>query len=314
MKIGFIGLGTMGASLASNLQKSGLNLILHDVNEEAAGQHLKAGASWADTPKQLALQSDVILTSLPGPPEIEEVYLKAGTGLIEGLKKDQVCFDLSTNSPSLIRHIHDEFGKKGVHVLDAPVSGGPKGAKSGKLAIWVGGDEKVFLKNRFCLDAMGDQVRYIGPIGAGAISKLVHNSAGYAIQCAIAEVFTVGVKAGVEPLALWDAIRQGARGRVRTFDSLADHFLTNHYDPPDFALKLAHKDISLACELGRETEVPMRLVNLAQQEMREALNRDWGHRDSRSFLLLQQERAGIKIEEKPEDVAAIIAGEMKRKV
>ena len=314
MKIGFIGLGTMGASLASNLQKSGLNLIVHDVNEEAAGQHLKAGASWADTPKQLALQSDVILTSLPGPPEIEEVYLKAGTGLIEGLKKDQVCFDLSTNSPSLIRHIHDKFGKKGVHVLDAPVSGGPKGAKSGKLAIWVGGDEKVFLKNRFCLDAMGDQVRYIGPIGAGAISKLVHNSAGYAIQCAIAEVFTVGVKAGVEPLALWDAIRQGARGRVRTFDSLADHFLTNHYDPPDFALKLAHKDISLACELGRETEVPMRLVNLAQQEMREALNRDWGHRDSRSFLLLQQERAGIKIEEKPEDVAAIIAGETKRKV
>ena len=101
---------------------------------------------------------------------------------------------------------------------------------------------------------------------------------------------------------------------MRTFDSLADHFLTNHYDPPDFALKLAHKDISLACELGRETEVPMRLVNLAQQEMREALNRDWGHRDSRSFLLLQQERAGIKIEEKPEDVAAIIAGEMKRKV
>ena len=201
-----------------------------------------------------------------------------------------------------------------MHVLDAPVSGGPKGAKSGKLAIWVGGDEKVFLKNRFCLDAMGDQVRYIGPIGAGAISKLVHNSAGYAIQCAIAEVFTVGVKAGVEPLALWDAIRQGARGRVRTFDSLADHFLTNHYDPPDFALKLAHKDISLACELGRETEVPMRLVNLAQQEMREALNRDWGHRDSRSFLLLQQERAGIKIEEKPEDVAAIIAGETKRKV
>ena len=314
MKIGFIGLGTMGASLASNLQKSGLNLIVHDVNEEAAGQHLKAGASWADTPKQLALQSDVILTSLPGPPEIEEVYLKAGTGLIEGLNKDQVCFDLSTNSPSLIRHIHDKFGKKGVHVLDAPVSGGPKGAKSGKLAIWVGGDEKVFLKNRFCLDAMGDQVRYIGPIGAGAISKLVHNSAGYAIQCAIAEVFTVGVKAGVEPLALWDAIRQGARGRVRTFDSLADHFLTNHYDPPDFALKLAHKDISLACELGRETEVPMRLVNLAQQEMREALNRDWGHRDSRSFLLLQQERAGIKIEEKPEDVAAIIAGETKRNV
>ena len=312
MKVGFIGLGTMGASLASNLQKAGLDLIVHDVNSGAAEEHVKAGALWADTPKQVAEKCGVILTSLPGPPEIEEVYLKSDNGLIEGIQQGQVFFDLSTNSPSLIRHIHGLFSENAAHVLDAPVSGGPKGAKSGKLAIWVGGDEKVFLKNRFCLDAMGDQVKYIGPIGAGAISKLVHNSAGYAIQCAIAEVFTVGVKAGVEPLALWDAIRQGARGRVRTFDSLADHFLTNHYDPPDFALKLAHKDISLACELGREIEVPMRLVNLAQQEMREALNRDWGHRDSRSFLLLQQERAGIKIEEKPEDVAAVIAAETNR--
>jgi 3-hydroxyisobutyrate dehydrogenase-like beta-hydroxyacid dehydrogenase len=194
-------------------------------------------------------------------------------------------------------------------VFDAPVSGGPKGAASGKLAIWVGGDETVFNANRACLDAMGDQVKYIGLIGAGAVAKLVHNSAGYAIQAAIAEVFTAGVKAGVEPLALWDAIRQGARGRVRTFDSLADHFLINEYDPPDFALKLAHKDISLACELGRDMEVPMRMTNMAQQEMREALNRGWGHRDSRAFLLLQLERAGVEINETREAVAAVLAAD-----
>ena len=107
-----------------------------------------------------------------------------------------------------------------------------------------------------------------------------------------------GRKGGSRTISALGCYKTGCKGTRRTFDSLADHFLTNHYDPPDFALKLAHKDISLACELGRETEVPMRLVNLAQQEMREALNRDWGHRDSRSFLLLQQERAGIKIEEK----------------
>jgi 3-hydroxyisobutyrate dehydrogenase len=249
------------------------------------------------------------MTSLPGPPEIEGVALDGETGLIAGVREGAVYFDLSTNSPTLIRRIHAEFAKRGAHVLDAPVSGGPKGAASGKLAIWVGGDKTVFNANRACLDAMGDQVKYIGLIGAGAVAKLVHNSAGYAIQAAIAEVFTAGVKAGVEPLALWDAIRQGARGRVRTFDSLADHFLINEYDPPDFALKLAHKDISLACELGRDMEVPMRMTNMAQQEMREALNRGWGHRDSRAFLLLQLERAGVEINETREAVAAVLAAD-----
>ena len=307
--IGFIGLGTMGGPFASNLQKAGFKLVVNDVSRQFAEAHIQAGAEWADTPRELAARSDVILTSLPGPPEIEAVTLAPDTGLIGGIRQGAVYFDLSTNAPTLIRRIHAEFAKLGAHVLDAPVSGGPKGAKSGKLAIWVGGDEAIFNANRACLDAMGDQVKYIGAIGAGAVAKLVHNSAGYAIQAAIAEVFTAGVKAGVPPLALWDAIRQGARGRVRTFDSLADHFLINDYDPPDFALKLAHKDISLACELGRDVGVPMRLVNLAQQEMREALNRGWGDRDSRAYLLLQQERAGLLIEESRADVAKIIAAD-----
>lgn len=309
MKVGFIGLGTMGASFATNLQKAGYELIVHDVSRQVADAHLRAGATWAESPRALAEASDVIMTSLPGPPEIEGVALDGETGLIAGVREGAVYFDLSTNSPTLIRRIHAEFAKRGAHVLDAPVSGGPKGAASGKLAIWVGGDETVFNANRACLDAMGDQVKYIGLIGAGAVAKLVHNSAGYAIQAAIAEVFTAGVKAGVEPLALWDAIRQGARGRVRTFDSLADHFLINEYDPPDFALKLAHKDISLACELGRDMEVPMRMTNMAQQEMREALNRGWGHRDSRAFLLLQLERAGVEINETREAVAAVLAAD-----
>lgn len=309
MRIGFIGLGTMGASFASNLQRAGYDLVVHDVSQQVAQAHLNAGASWAETPKGVAQACDIVLTSLPGPAEIETVALDGETGLLAGIKPGSVFFDLSTNSPTLIRRIHAVFAEAGAHVLDAPVSGGPKGAASGKLAIWVGGDKQVFEANRACLDAMGDQIKYIGPIGAGAIAKLVHNSAGYAIQCAIVEVFSAGVKAGVEPLALWDAIRQGARGRVRTFDSLADHFLIDHYDPPDFALKLAHKDIALACELGRDVEVPMRLVNLAQQEMREALNRGWDHRDSRSFLLLQLERAGLSIAESREDVAAILAAD-----
>ena len=150
------------------------------------------------------------------------------------------------------------FAERGVHVLDAPISGGPAGARSGKLAIWVGGDEAIFARCRDVLTAMGDQVMYVGPIGAGSVTKLVHNSAGYAIQTALAEAFTLGVKAGVEPLALWRAVRQGAGGRRRTFDGLVDQFLPGTFDTPAFALRLARKDVTLATDLGRELRVPMR--------------------------------------------------------
>ena len=304
-KLGFIGLGTMGASLASNLQKAGYDLVVHDVGRQIAERHLADGATWAETPRALAEQSDVVLTSLPGPPEVEAVALDGEQGLAAGLKPGSVYFDLSTSSPTLIRRIHADFAEKGIHVLDAPVSGGPAGAKSGKLAVWVGGDEAVFKKHRAVLDAMGDQVRYIGPIGAGCIAKLTHNAAGYTIQCALAEVFTMGVKAGVEPLALWEAVRQGAQGRRRTFDGLAEHFLIDDYDPPAFAMRLGLKDVSLATELGREVGVPMRLVHMAQMEMSEAVNRGWGDRDSRVSMLLQQERAGVRIAVEPERVRAV---------
>ena len=304
-RVGFIGLGTMGASLASNLQKAGYDLVVHDVGRQVAERHIAAGATWAETPRALAEQSDVVLTSLPGPPEVEAVALDGEQGLAAGLRPGSTYFDLSTSSPTLIRRIHAEFAKKGIHVLDAPVSGGPAGAKSGRLAVWVGGDEAVFEKHRAVLDAMGDQVRYIGPIGAGCIAKLTHNAAGYTIQCALAEVFTMGVKAGVEPLALWEAVRQGAQGRRRTFDGLAEHFLIDDYDPPAFAMRLGLKDISLATELGREVGVPMRLVHMAQMELFEAVNRGWGDRDSRVSMLLQQERAGIHIAVEPERVRAV---------
>ncbi|MBV8888738.1 MAG: NAD(P)-dependent oxidoreductase [Alphaproteobacteria bacterium] len=295
MKVGFIGLGTMGASMAANLQKAGHELVVHDLRRAAAERHLAAGAVWADSPKALAEQVEVVFTSLPGPPEVEAVAL-GDNGLFSGLKEGGAYFDLSTNSPTLVRQIHAKFAEKHLYMLDAPVSGGPKGAASGKMALWVGGDEQIFNRHKALLDAMGDQARYIGPIGAGSVAKLVHNCAGYAIQCCLAEVFTMGVKAGVEPLALWEAVRQGAGGRRRSFDGLIDQFLPNKYDPPAFALRLAHKDVTLATQLARELKVPMHMANLALDELTEALNRGWENRDSRVAMLLQQERAGVKIE------------------
>ena len=295
MKVGFIGLGTMGASMASNLQKKGGHeLVVNDVRREAAAPHLAAGAVWADTPCQVAEAAHIVFTSLPGPVEVEDVAI-GPNGLIQGMRPGGALFDLSTNSPTLVRRLEALFKDKGFHVLDAPVSGGPKGAKSGKLALWVGGDRQVYDRYKPVLDAIGDQPYYVGPIGAGSVAKLVHNCAGYAMQTAFAEVFTMGVKAGVDPLTLWKAVRQGAGGRRRTFDGLADQFLPGTFDPPAFALKLAHKDVSLATALAREVGVPMRLANLTLEELTEALNRGWAQRDSRVAMLLQEERAGVQI-------------------
>jgi 3-hydroxyisobutyrate dehydrogenase-like beta-hydroxyacid dehydrogenase len=302
MRVGFIGLGTMGASMALNARAGGHELVVYDLRKEAAAPHLAAGGTWADSPEAVARTADVVLTSLPGPREVEAV----AEGLLSGMRRGSAWFDLTTNSPTVVRKLHERFAREGIAVLDAPVSGGPRGAKTRKLALWVGGDRAVFDKYREVLDAIGDQVRYIGPIGSGAVAKLVHNCAGYAMQCALAEVFTMGVKAGVDPLPLWAAIRQGSLGRMRTFDRMAGQFLQGKFEPPDFALKLAHKDVTLATELARELGVPMRLANMTYAEMTEALNRGWENRDSRSFLLLQEERAGVDIKVPAEEIKAVM--------
>ena len=305
MKVGFIGLGTMGSGMAMNVLKGGHELVVHDINREAVGLHLEAGAAWADTPQQVMELSEVVFTSLPGPPEVQAVAL-GENGLIHGVRPGKVYFDLSTNSPTLLRHIHAEFGKMGAHVLDAPVSGGPRGARSGRLAIWVGGDRAIYDRDKPVLDAIGDKPYYVGPIGAGSIAKLVHNCTGYIIQTAMAETFTMGIKAGVDPLVLWQAVRHGALGRRQTFDSLTEHFLPGHFDPPDFALRLARKDVNLAVEVGREFDVPMRLANLTLAELTEALNRGWGQRDSRVAMLLREERAGVDVQVPPENIQEIL--------
>jgi 3-hydroxyisobutyrate dehydrogenase len=295
----------MGASIAMNAIRGGHSLVVHDVVREAAAQHLEAGADWAASPGEVAARSEVLLTSLPGPPEVEAVALGPG-GIAEGAREGLVWLDLSTNSPTLMRRLHAELAPRGVAVLDAPVSGGPDGARSGKLAIWAGGDEAAWERALPVIRAVSDQPRYVGAIGAGSVVKLVHNLSGYMLQTALAECFTMGVKAGVPAEALWEAVRQGAVGRRRTFDTMARQFLPGRFDPPDFALRLAHKDVSLALEVGREFGVPMRLGQLTQAELTEALNRGWDGRDSRVAMTLQEERAGAEVRIVAERIEAIM--------
>ncbi|WP_328469008.1 NAD(P)-dependent oxidoreductase [Actinoplanes sp. NBC_00393] len=305
MKVGFIGLGAMGAGMALNLRKAGHDLVVHDLDRERAAPHLQAGAVWAGSIAEVGAAADVVFTSLPGPTEMRAAGLGDG-GLLRAMRRGTAWFDLTTNSPTVVREVHAVCRSAGVELFDAPVSGGPKGATSGKLAIYVGGDQAAFEQYRTLLDAIGDKVLRVGDIGAGNTAKLVHNCASITIRAAIAEVFTLGVKAGVEPAALWHAMRQGAIGRARTFDRIGDRYLQAAFEPPSFALNLANKDLRLALELAGQLEVPMHCAEVVAEDFQEALERGWGGRDSQSPMALQNERAGVTIKLSAEEVQDVL--------
>ena len=308
--IGFIGLGNMGAGMANNIQKAGYPMVVYDVLEEATRPFLEAGARLASSPADTAERCDVTFTSLPGPKEVEEVGI-GGQGILEGIKAGAVYVDLSTSRPTLIREIEPMFRQKGAHVLDAPVSGGKTGAASGNLAVMVGGDREVYDRVKPILDSFGDKVFYAGAIGAGSVAKLVHNMIGHGVQQAIAEGMTLGVKAGVETQALWECVRRGALGRMSYLhERLPLIVFRGQYDPPQFALALARKDIGLATELAREYDVPMPIAAIAEQIAIQGVRRGWGGWDAAATFALQEEAAGVEVrapEVDPEKAAAFIS-------
>ncbi len=293
--IGFIGLGNMGGGMAGNIQKAGYPMVVYDLREEATLPFLEAGARLGSSPADVAERCDVTLTSLPGPREVELVAAGIG-GVLEGIKPGSVYIDLSTSRPTLIRELEVKFRAKGVHVLDAPVSGGKSGAQSRNLAVMVGGEREIFDRVKPLLDAFGDKVFYAGEIGAGSVAKLVHNMIGHGVRQAIAEGLTLGVKAGVDPEPLWECVRRGSLGRMNVLhEGVVRTLFRGEYEPPSFALELARKDIGLATDLGREFNVPMPVANLAEQIAIEAMNRGWGGMDSSVTIRLQEEQSGVEV-------------------
>ncbi len=293
--VGFIGLGNMGSGMAGNIQKADYPMVVYDLRAEVSQGFVERGARLGTSPAEVARNSEVIFTSLPGPKEVEAVAL-GEQGVLAGIRPGCVYVDLSTSMPTLIRNIEPKFRAKGAHVLDAPVSGGKTGAATRNLAVMVGGERQIYERILPLLQAFGDKVFYAGSIGAGSVCKLVHNMIGHGVRQAIAEGLTLGVKAGVDAESLWECVRRGSTGRMRTLhDGLPRTVFRGAFEPPSFALALAHKDIALATELAREFNVPMPLATLAEQVAIEALNRGWGDWDSSATFLLQEESAGVEV-------------------
>jgi 3-hydroxyisobutyrate dehydrogenase len=295
MNIGFIGLGNMGRGMAANILKAGHNLAVFDKVQESALPLLEKGASWKSNPKVLAEDSDIVFTSLPGPKEVESVAL-GKNGIIEGIRPGSGYIDLSTNSPQVMRNIYQIFKEKGVDVLDSPVSGGKKGAETGKLALMVGGDEEVFKRYKPVLDAIGDKVSYNGNIGSGSVCKLVHNCVVFGMQSVLIECLTAGMKAGVEPRALWKTLKEGNVGRGGFLTHvLPSTLFKGTFEPASFSLNLGFKDVSLATSLGHEFNVPMPISNIVFGDLKMAIEHGWGDKDSTVSMLIQEERAGIQV-------------------
>ena len=285
----------MGGPMALNMIKAGHTLTVYDLRREMAEPHLAAGATWADSPAAVAAQSEVVVTSLPGPKEVEAVARGEG-GILSKLARGTVYADLSTNSPSLIRDLHATFKAKGIDVLDAPVSGGIPGARNATLAVMVGGNRETFDRIKPVLDAIGDKVSYVGESGAGAVAKLVHNMIALCSTQLLIEAFTMGVKAGVSPEALLKVVEDGAYGQGMLLKgTMPKMVFRGNFDRVTFALKLARKDLGLATEVGRELNVPMPIASLVEQDLLSALANGLGEKDMTAAVTVQEARANVKV-------------------
>jgi 3-hydroxyisobutyrate dehydrogenase len=295
MRVGFIGLGNMGGPLAGFVLKEGFSLVVHDIRREAAATLLEQGAIWAGSPADVAARCDVICTCVPGPPEMQAVTLGAG-GILEGVKPGTVVIDHTTNAPAIVRDVGVALGARGAHLLDAPLDGGREGALEGQLTLFVGGDEAVLRRVKPVLDTFSRSVVWVGELGTGSITKLVHNALAMSIDLLLTECLTLGAKAGVALPRLVEAFREGCIvSNTMTFTKRMPATLFRGDFAARFALALAYKDFRLAGDLATQHGVPTRLLDLCQMELLEAMNRGWGGEDRTKASTLQEERAGVKL-------------------
>ena len=295
MRVGFIGLGNMGEPLARFVLEAGFPLVVHDIRREAAATLLEQGAVWAESPRDVAAQCDVICICVPGPPEMQAVML-GPHGVLEGLKPGAAVIDHTTNAPDIVRAVGVAIQARGAQLLDAPLDGGREGALEGQLTLFVGGDEAVLRRVKPLLDTFSRSVVWVGELGAGSVTKLVHNALAMSIDLLLAECLTLGAKAGVAVPRLVEAFREGCIvSQNMTFTKRMPATLFRGDFAARFALALAYKDFRLAGDLATQHGVPTRLLDLCQMELLEAMNRGWGDQDRIKASTLQEERAGVTL-------------------
>ncbi|MFC1562816.1 2-hydroxy-3-oxopropionate reductase [candidate division KSB1 bacterium] len=255
-KTGFIGVGIMGKPMVKNLLKAGYSLVVYDINAVAIEEVIEAGAKEGKSSKDVAAQSDVIITMLPNSPEVKEVVL-GEEGVLEGAKPGSIIIDMSSIAPLVSKEISDKVEEKGVIMLDAPVSGGEPKAIEGTLAIMVGGPETAFEEVKEILAVMGSSVTYVGEIGSGNTTKLANQIIVALNIAAMSEAMVLAAKAGVKPEKVYNAIRSGLAGST-VLDAKMSMILEGNFKP-GFRIGLHIKDMLNALETAHELCVPLPL-------------------------------------------------------
>ena len=287
--IGFIGLGIMGRPMARNLLKAGHSLIVHSRSQGPVDEIVKAGAKAAVSPKDVAAQCDVLITMLPNSPDVELVAL-GPNGIIEGARRGLILADMSTISPIVSKKVGDALAAKGVAMLDAPVSGGEKGAIDGALSIMVGGDKAVFEKVLPIFQAMGKTITLLGPLGFGGFTKLANQIIVAVNLTALAEALTLGKKAGLDRELLLTALAGGLAGS-RCLEQKKPNYLANTYNP-GFKIDLHYKDLGLIMESASALGVPVPTTAVVQQLFNALRVKGRGGLDHSGVITLLEDLAG----------------------
>jgi 3-hydroxyisobutyrate dehydrogenase len=292
MDVGFIGVGMMGGPMCRNLIKNGHRVAACDLSADAIARAVGSGAQAADSPKAVAAQAEVVFTSLPMPADVESVLLGAD-GVAEGARTGTVVVDLSTNAPAMVQRMAAELAKRGLALIDAPVSGGVDGAEAATLAIMCGGERSVFDKVKPLLDCIGKNVFLVGKIGSGSIAKLCNNMVSFCNLAVASEAVLLATRAGVDPRVIVN-VMQTASGQSFSLKRVERKGLKGDWKQ-EFTLNLSHKDLGLALELGKETGTPLTYGALTYALMQQARAKGWGGEDLVVLQRLLEEAVGTPV-------------------
>jgi len=292
-EIGFIGLGIMGLPMARNLAKAGFRLtIVRGHAKKAVAELKRSGARVVATPKHVAAATDLVVTCLPDTPDVQEVVAGPG-GLLEGARRGLIIVDHSTIAPAAAQDLAAACRKKGVAFLDAPVSGGQQGAIAGTLSIMLGGDAKAFRRALPVLEAMGKKIVHVGKSGAGQFTKCCNQIICAVTWQAIGEGMALGVKAGVDPAKMLEAVSAGA-ARCWALEVRTPLLLDGNFQP-GFMAKLQHKDLVIATDAGKRLGVPLPVTSLVTEFYAALKAAGKGDLDTSALVTLEEALAGVAI-------------------
>ena len=293
MKVGFIGLGTMGAPMARNILAKGHQLVVFDVAQQAVNALTAAGATSAATPAAVAAASDVVITMLPDAPDVERVALGAA-GIVEGIRKDAIYIDMSTIDPGTTRKVGAAIAARGASMLDCPVGKTADAAVSGTLTLMVGGDAAVIARCRAVLDCMGTDFFHCGALGAGETVKLINNLLATAIGEATVEALVTGVKSGITLATMMSVFKTTMAWSNQLAIAMPKRSLAGDFEP-GFMMKLAHKDCRLALQMVDGLAVSAPVGRAALASLDEAIAGGLADADVGALLKLRESAAGVTV-------------------